>query len=119
MVQCCYCEELLQPDIDQLKCNGCECKYCFGCSLKEGTYKTMSKEKKITWRCQRKCRGKFNPPSSKSTIKIEGFENILKEVKDRQSFISNQYNLTLNEIKELKKQNQSLKDEIIGLKRKV
>ncbi|XP_046679380.1 uncharacterized protein LOC124366822 [Homalodisca vitripennis] len=53
------------------------------------------------------------------TSKVEGFESILKEVKDSQNFISGMYDEMLNEIKELKKQNQSFKHEVVGLKRKV
>ncbi|KAG8300685.1 hypothetical protein J6590_071247, partial [Homalodisca vitripennis] len=104
----------------------------------------MSEEKKLAWRCMHKCKGRSTSVSSKSNIqtpvkigltsncdnelktmiasltsKVEGFESILKEVKDSQNFISGMYDEMLNEIKELKKQNQSFKHEVVGLKRKV
>lgn len=145
MVRCGYCEETLQPEGNYVKCNGCENHYCFGCSVRETTYRTMTEEKRMAWRCQHKCKGKSSSTSTSKSVlqtlenvditsnndpeikvmiinltkKIEGFETILRDVKDSQHFISNQYDTMLSEIKELKKQNQNLKDEIVGLKRKV
>ncbi|KAG8291145.1 PCI domain-containing protein 2 [Homalodisca vitripennis] len=119
-------------------------RICTADNVKETTFRTMSEEKKLAWRCMHKYKRSSTSVSSKSNIqtpvkigltsncdnelktmiasltsKVEGFESILKEVKDSQNFISGMYDETLNEIKELKKQNQSFKHEVVGLKRKV
>lgn len=143
MVRCSYCEVELLPDSEHVICSGCDSHYCFGCSLKETVYRNMTEEKKKAWRCQNKCKGKRDcvskPNSQKSVdsdltpnlsqdldvkamlqslmLKVDGFESMLSNISDSQTFISNKYDELLNEIKEVKKQNKSLSDEILGLKR--
>jgi hypothetical protein len=135
MVRCGYCDSEILPQDECVKCHGCNNSYCYGCSIKENTYRNMTEEKKSSWRCQQKCKGKANTVSKATTSnknedevknalavltsKIDSFGTILNEVKQSQDFISEKYDFMLAELSELKKQNKSMSDEIKGLKRVV
>lgn len=121
MVRCSYCSVDIQPGCEHVECHGCKSHYCFGCGLKESAYKSMSEEKLKAWRCQHKCKAKSSSVISKQstqtnvhqydikdlsqflTTKMDGFESILKEVKESQNFIFNKYDEIMNELKDLKK----------------
>lgn len=138
MVRCSYCDVELLAESDHVKCNGCDTHYCFSCSVKETTYRNMNQEKKQAWRCQYKCKGKpvSTKPQQIASIglasdnetkalltslvsKMDGFETLLKDVRDSQTFMSDKYDELLSEVRDLKKQNKALNDMVVGLQRKV
>jgi hypothetical protein len=121
---CGRCHELLSANGEYVTCSGCQSDMHYNCSgLKESTYRGMSGQKKLEWRCQT-CRGSKNRSNSQSSLDPDNTDmaEMIKQINTKLQLLTT-IDIKLEDMKsrisEINLELKTYKDKVVVLEEKI